>query len=78
MLESKESISITGESKIEGKTVVSLIANITTEEGTYPSVSTTVLDRELYSANLEACQADITAFNTRVFEKQKQVLGGIK
>lgn len=43
MLEGKESISITGESKIEGKTVVSLIA-----------------------------------FNTRVFEKQKQVLGGIK
>ena len=33
ILESKESISITGESKVEGKTVVSLIANITTEEG---------------------------------------------
>lgn len=78
MLESKESISITGESKIEGKVVVSLVANITTEEGTYPSVSTTVLDRALYSTNLEACQADITAFNTRVFEKQKQILGGNK
>ncbi|MFQ9979554.1 hypothetical protein [Clostridium cadaveris] len=78
MLKSNESITITGESKIGDKVVVSMVASITTDGGNYPNSSNTVLDKELYAANIEACQADIAAFNTKVFEKQKQILGGTK
>lgn len=78
MLKSNESMTISGESKIEDKVVVSMVASINTDGEGFPNTSCTVLDKELYAANIEACQADITAFNTRVFEKQKLILGGNK
>lgn len=78
MLKSNESMTISGESKIEDKVVVSMVASINTDGEGFPNTSHTVLDKELFEANIEACQADIAAFNTRVFEKQKQILGGTK
>ena len=78
MLKSNESMTISGESKIEDKVVVSMVASINTDGEGFPNTSHTVLDKELYAANIETCQADITAFNTILFEKQKQVLGGNK
>lgn len=78
MLKVNESITITGESKIGDKVVVSMVASITTDGTNYPNTSNTVLDKELYSSNIEACQADILEFNNRVFEKQKLILGGTK
>lgn len=76
MLKSNESITINGESKIDDRVVVSMVASIATDGGNYPNNSYTILDRDLYKTNMETCQADITAFNTKVFEKQKEILGG--
>lgn len=78
MLKVNESITITGESKIGDNTVVSMVASITTDGANYPNMSNTVLDKELYSANIEACQADILEFNNKVLAKQKLILGGTK
>lgn len=77
MLKSNESITVTGESKIEDRVVVSMVASIATDGGNYPNNSYTILDRELYKINMETCQADITEFNNLVFKKQKEILGGL-
>lgn len=78
MLKINESITITGECKIDDKTVVTMIASITTNGVNCPNTSYTVLDNGIYTDNMETCQSYIAAFNTKVFEKQKQILGGNK
>lgn len=75
MLKINESVTITGESKVGDVTVVSMIGSITTDGTNYPNTSNTVLNQNLYSENIENCQADIEEFNKKVFAKQKEILG---
>lgn len=76
MLRINESITIVGESKIEDKVVVSMVANITTDGANFPNMSNTVLDKELYADNIEVCQTDILEFSNKVLEKQRLIFGG--
>ena len=69
-----KSISLQGQSIIDGQTVVYLSANISTETLGNSSVTQTIQNQELYVANKAACRADITEFQNAVFEEEDTMI----
>lgn len=53
-----------------------MTANVTTEGSQAPTVNTTIMDKELYSANKVECRADIEAFTQDVYKIQDNIFGG--
>lgn len=78
MLNLTKSVTITGQSMIDGKQVVFMSANITTEGSQAPNVNKTIMDKELYTKNLKECRADIKAFEDKVYKIEDELLGGTK
>lgn len=66
-LETKKSISITGESKINGKQVIYLSANVTTNNAGNSNISQQIMDQELYKQNRVECRKDIDTFQDQVW-----------
>ena len=66
-LTTTQSISLSGESKIDGVIAVRMTAKIT-EDGNNSNIVTTIVNQDLYEANKEACRADIDAFTSYVRE----------
>ena len=69
-----KSISLQGQSIIDGQTVVYLSANISTESLGNSSVTQTIQNQELYVANKAACRADIAEFQNAVFEEEDAMI----
>lgn len=73
MLETNKSISLSGNSKIDEKSVVYLSATISTEDGRSNS-STTVQNMELYEKNKVQCRADEDEFRQMVREIEDSIV----
>lgn len=67
-LETKKSVSLTGSSVIDGKQVIYLSANVSTDNAGNTSISQSVQDQSLYRANLEECRKDVDKFQNEVWK----------
>lgn len=72
MLKKTKSTSLTGESQINGTTVVRMTASLSTEGGS-DYVNQSVTNVELYNANKREVRKDIAAFQDYVFEQQDAI-----
>lgn len=72
MLKKTKSTSLTGESQINGTTVVRMTASLSTEGGS-DYVNQSVTNVELYNANKREVRRDIAAFQDYVFEQQDAI-----
>lgn len=77
MLNTKKSITITGESKINEVTAVYLRAEITTDTAGNSNVTQSIQNQELYRGNLTECRADINAFQEKVWAAEDDFLSEI-
>ncbi|MEC5340375.1 hypothetical protein NGC82_13735 [Enterococcus casseliflavus] len=73
-LETKKSISITGESKINGKQVIYLSANVTTDNAGNSNISQQIMNQELYKQNRVECRKDIDEFQAKVWAVEDDLL----
>jgi len=69
-----KSISLTGESKIDGKQVIYLSADIRKENAGSTSVTQSFSDQELYKTNLRECRKDVLDFQNLVWEIEDKIL----
>lgn len=76
MLNISENITIQGNVMIENRMIVNMSAAVVTEENTYPNISITVLDKEVYKDNFEICKQGILEFTEKVLNKQFEAQGG--
>ena len=65
-LTKSQSISLTGQCKIDETVVVSMTAKIA--ESGNSNIVATIVNQELYDANKDTCRADIDAFTAYVRE----------
>lgn len=72
MLKKTKSTSLTGESQINGTTVVRMTASLSTEGGS-DYVNQSVTHVELYNANKREVRKDIADFQNYVFEQQDAI-----
>lgn len=63
-----KSVTLTGQSLIDGQQAVYLNANITTETVGSSTISQNISNQELYNANRVACRKDISEFQEMVYE----------
>lgn len=73
-LEIKKSISITGESKINGQSVIYLSANVTTDSAGNTSINQTINNQELYRQNRVECRKDVEDFQDKVWTVEDDLL----
>lgn len=73
-LETKKSISITGESKINGQSVIYLSANVTTDSAGNTSINQTINNQELYRQNRVECRKDVEDFQDKVWTVEDDLL----
>lgn len=73
-LEAKKSISITGESKINGQSVIYLSANVTTDSAGNTSINQTINNQELYRQNRVECRKDVEDFQDKVWTVEDDLL----
>lgn len=67
VLSTKKSITLTGNSTIDGQQVVYLSATIPSETGV-GNISQSIQNAELYDANKSAVRRDIAEFTEKVYE----------
>ena len=72
MLKKTKSTSLTGESQINGTTVVRMTASLSTEGGS-DYVNQSVTNVTLYNANKREVRKDIADFQNYVFEQQDAI-----
>ena len=72
-LEIRKTISLTGESKVDGKAIVYFSANVSTDENSNTSFNQNIVEQELYQANRLACRKDATAFQNAVYDVEDQL-----
>lgn len=77
MLNISENLTVTGNVTIENRVIVNMSAAVVTEEGSYPNISITVLDKNTYKDSFETCKQGIFEFTEKVLNKQYEVLGGV-
>lgn len=66
MLDVKRSITLTGSSKIDGKTAMYMSANIAKDSKT--SSNSAVMDQALYDANKKECRKDLADFQDTIYD----------
>ena len=71
-LSKTKSTSLTGESKIDGITVVRMTASLSTNGGS-DYVNQSVLDIDRYNGNKKEVRKDIAAFQEYVYEQQDAI-----
>ena len=70
------SVSFKGQVLVDGVEVVSLTASVSNRDYDLPSINQQVLDRTKFLENRGQCIADIHDFETQVYDKQVELLGG--
>lgn len=76
MLKTNKSISLTGESIIEGVQVVYMMANISTNGSNNGTTTKTITNKDLYKTNLTAVRDDMDAFDKEVYAIEDGLVGG--
>lgn len=72
MLETTKSITLSGTSRINGSPVVSMSANISTDNSN-ASANQTIINSDLYQANKTEVRKDISDFQAAVYDVQDQM-----
>lgn len=70
----KKSTALTGQSMIDGQVAVYLSANISDENAGNSTVSQSIQNQELYSANRVQCRQDIAEFQNYVYDVEDEFL----
>ena len=65
--------SLTGESKINGVTVMRMSASLSTEGGGNDYANQSVVDTDLYNANKKEVRKDIADFQEYIYEQQDAI-----
>lgn len=73
MLKKNKSISLTGESTIDGQTVARFSANLSSEGENSDQVNTFVYNRDLYETNRREVRKDMTDFRQYVFDQEDEL-----
>ena len=73
MLKTNKNITITGQSFVGDKQIIFMSANISTDGSSNGSVSTTITDQTIYTANKVACRKDIADFQESVYAAQDEI-----
>jgi len=76
MLKTNQSITLTGQSTIEGQQVVYMSATISTDGGTNGSVTRSIQNKELYNANKVAVRADMDEFDKKLYAIEDELTDG--
>lgn len=76
MLKTNKSISLVGQSTIEGQQVVYMSATISTDGSNSGNVNRCIQNQELYNANKVEVRADMDEFDKIVYETEDSILGG--
>lgn len=77
-LNTKKSISITGESKINGQQVIYLNANVTTDSAGNTNINQSITDQNLYRQNRVECRKDIDDFQAKVWVIEDDLLNEVE
>lgn len=77
-LKLNKSTSLQGESVIDGVTVVTLIATITSETAGSTYISQNIINQDVYNSNKGAVRKDIAEFQDAVYEVEDNTAGGIE
>ena len=77
-LETKKSISITGESKINGQSVIYLSANVTTDSAGNTSINQTINNQDLYRQNRVECRKDVEDFQGKAWAVEDDLLSEVE
>ncbi|MFS1013611.1 hypothetical protein IGK30_003231 [Enterococcus sp. AZ178] len=73
-LETKKSINISGESKINGQQVIYLTANVTTDSAGNTNINQSIVNQDLYRQNRTECRSDIESFQEKVWTVEDDLL----
>lgn len=73
-LETKKSINISGESKINGQQVIYLTANVTTDSAGNTNINQSIVNQDLYRQNRTECRSDIESFQGKVWTVEDDLL----
>ena len=77
-LYTKKSISITGESKINGQQVIYLNADVTTDSAGNTNINQSITDQNLYRQNRVECRKDVDDFQERVWAIEDELLNEVE
>ncbi|MBM6740868.1 hypothetical protein ACK4CS_18835 [Enterococcus gallinarum] len=77
-LNTKKSISITGESKINGQQVIYLNADVTTDSAGNTNINQSITDQNLYRQNRVECRKDVDDFQERVWAIEDELLNEVE
>lgn len=72
MLKTSKTINLSGNSMINDKPVVYMLANVSTDGGT-TSHSSSIQDKALYEANKVECRQDMATFDQMVYEIEDSI-----
>ena len=73
MLNINKNITLNGTSVIDGVQVAYMSASISTDGGTGANVNKTITNQEVYNANKVQVRADISEFETKVYEEEDKL-----
>ncbi|WP_053072684.1 hypothetical protein [Lactiplantibacillus herbarum] len=72
MLKTNKSITLSGQSFVNGTQVASYSANINSESGS-SNINSSIINQELYDANKVDVRKDLSDFTTKVYEVEDQL-----
>ncbi len=76
MLKTNKSITLTGQSTVEGQQVVCMNATISTDGSNSGTVNRYIQNQELYNANKVEVRADMDEFDKKVYAIEDELLVG--
>lgn len=74
----KKSISITGESKVNGQQAIYLSANVTTDSAGNTTINQSITDQNLYRQNRVECRKDVDEFQEKVWDIEDDLLNEVE
>lgn len=76
MLKTNKSITLVGQSVVEGQQVVYMSATISTDGGNSGTVTRSIQNKELYNANRVEVRADMDNFDKELYAIEDELVGG--
>ncbi|MEW8993117.1 hypothetical protein [Clostridium sp.] len=76
MLKTNKSITLVGQSVVEGQQVVYMSATISTDGGNSGTVTRSIQNKELYNANRVEVRGDMDAFDKQLYAIEDELAGG--
>jgi len=74
MLNTSKSITISGQSIMDGQVVAYMTANLSTDGNTNESINKNIQNQTLYDANKEAVRKDMRGFEDLVYTEQDKLV----